>query len=235
MGVTVDRNGLEVLGRGECLRLLSAAVVGRIGTSLDSTPAVLPVNFRLVDERILFETTPGTKLDAATRNAVVSFDGLFFSFGTTDLSDSRRPFISGSQRFSRCPFGRRTICRWAAPSLRARNGRRLRRRCHERDVNGGLYVWRQWSNAAGSLGRDGLHDWCCNRLGRRLRRGDGHSRDKASYRDIFVERRRCSRRRLCRRRTCSRNEQAVERLRSRNPRHLSGCEELMARPQYPLL
>ena len=74
MNVREDRNGLEILGRDECLMLLAGAVVGRIGASLGSTPVVLPVNFRLVGEQILFETGRGTKLDAATRNAAVSFE-----------------------------------------------------------------------------------------------------------------------------------------------------------------
>jgi uncharacterized protein len=35
---------------------------------------VLPVNFRLVGESVVFRTGIGTKLDAATANAVVAFE-----------------------------------------------------------------------------------------------------------------------------------------------------------------
>ncbi len=35
---------------------------------------VLPVNFRLVGESVVFRTGIGTKLDAATENAVVAFE-----------------------------------------------------------------------------------------------------------------------------------------------------------------
>ncbi len=70
----VDRNGLEVLGREECLRLLRTATIGRIGLTADALPSVLPVNFLLVGDRILFRTGQGSKLDAATRNAVVAFE-----------------------------------------------------------------------------------------------------------------------------------------------------------------
>jgi uncharacterized protein len=70
----VDRNGLEVLGGDECLRLLGTATLGRIGVSSDALPTVLPVNFRFDGERILFRTGVGTKLDAATNNAVVAFE-----------------------------------------------------------------------------------------------------------------------------------------------------------------
>ena len=70
----VDRNGLEVLDRDECLRLLAGATLGRIGVSSGALPTVLPVNFRLDGDRILVRTGVGTKLDAAARNAVVSFE-----------------------------------------------------------------------------------------------------------------------------------------------------------------
>lgn len=70
----VDRNGLEVLERDECLRLLGTATLGRIGVSSGALPTVLPVNFRFDGRRILFRTGVGTKLDAATQNAVVAFE-----------------------------------------------------------------------------------------------------------------------------------------------------------------
>jgi nitroimidazol reductase NimA-like FMN-containing flavoprotein (pyridoxamine 5'-phosphate oxidase superfamily) len=70
----VDRNGLEVLGREECLRLLGTATIGRIGLCSAALPSVLPVSFRLVGDRVLFRTGRGSKLDAATRNAVVAFE-----------------------------------------------------------------------------------------------------------------------------------------------------------------
>ena len=69
-----DRNGLEVLARDECLRLMATATLGRIGVTAEALPAVLPVNFCLAQERILIRTGIGTKLDAAVRNAVVAFE-----------------------------------------------------------------------------------------------------------------------------------------------------------------
>lgn len=72
--VEVDRNGLEVLSREECLQLLRTASLGRIGVSVGALPMVLPVNFRLVGDRIVFRTGRGTKLDAAVENAVVAFE-----------------------------------------------------------------------------------------------------------------------------------------------------------------
>jgi uncharacterized protein len=70
----VDRNGLEVLDRDECLRLLGTATLGRIGVTSAALPTVLPVNFGFDGTRILISTGPGTKLAAATRNAVVAFE-----------------------------------------------------------------------------------------------------------------------------------------------------------------
>jgi len=70
----VDRNGLEVLGREECLRLLAEATVGRVALSHRALPMVLPVNFRLDGERILVGTGTGSKLDAAISDAVVAFE-----------------------------------------------------------------------------------------------------------------------------------------------------------------
>lgn len=72
--VEFDRNGLEVLDRDECLRLLGSATIGRIGITIDALPVVLPINFGLVGDRILFRTGIGTKLNAATSNAIVSFE-----------------------------------------------------------------------------------------------------------------------------------------------------------------
>lgn len=70
----VDRNGLVMLDRGECLRLLAHATLGRIGLTTGALPAVLPVNFWFDGERILIRTGTGTKLAAATRDTVVAFE-----------------------------------------------------------------------------------------------------------------------------------------------------------------
>jgi uncharacterized protein len=70
----VDRNGLEVLEREECLQLLGEATLGRVAVTSAALPTVLPVSFRLAGDRIVFRTGEGTKLAAATRNAVVAFE-----------------------------------------------------------------------------------------------------------------------------------------------------------------
>lgn len=70
----VDRNGLVMLERGECLRLLGTATLGRVGLTSGALPAVLPVNYLFDGEQILIRTSPGTKLEAATRDSVVAFE-----------------------------------------------------------------------------------------------------------------------------------------------------------------
>ena len=72
--VEVDRNGLEVLGRDECIALLAGVTFGRIAITSNALPVVLPVNYVLLDDRIVIRTGRGTKLDAATRNTVVAFE-----------------------------------------------------------------------------------------------------------------------------------------------------------------
>jgi nitroimidazol reductase NimA-like FMN-containing flavoprotein (pyridoxamine 5'-phosphate oxidase superfamily) len=70
----IDRNGLEVLDRAECLRLLAGSSLGRLGITSGALPTVLPVNFRLVDDRVVFRTGVGSKLQAATHDTVVAFE-----------------------------------------------------------------------------------------------------------------------------------------------------------------
>ena len=70
----MDHNGLEVLSREACLRLLATATLGRLGVSSGALPRVLPVNFRFDGRQILIRTGVGTKLDAAVDNAVVAFE-----------------------------------------------------------------------------------------------------------------------------------------------------------------
>lgn len=65
---------LEVLSRDECLALMRTVRVGRLGLSIQALPAVLPVNFALLGDRIIIRSVPGTKLDAAAAQNVVAFE-----------------------------------------------------------------------------------------------------------------------------------------------------------------
>lgn len=74
MAVELDRNGLEVLDRAECLRLLSTAALGRVGTSTAALPVVLPVPYRVVGDEVLFRVGPGSTLDPGIVGTVVAFE-----------------------------------------------------------------------------------------------------------------------------------------------------------------
>ena len=71
MRLADGRTGIEIIARDECLRLLAGEVVGRIGFVAARRAEVLPVNYVLDDEAIVFRTAAGSKLDGATRAPVV--------------------------------------------------------------------------------------------------------------------------------------------------------------------
>ena len=58
----VDQAGVEVLEHDECVRLLSTCAVGRLGVVDAGQPVILPVNFLVTDDSIVFRTGAGTKL-----------------------------------------------------------------------------------------------------------------------------------------------------------------------------
>ncbi len=66
----------------ECLRLLGAGVIGRVVFTESALPAAQPVTYLLDGEEIVFRTRNGSKLAAATRNAVVGFQADEFDVAT---------------------------------------------------------------------------------------------------------------------------------------------------------
>ena len=69
--------GLELLTEAQCTDLLGARPVGsigRVGVTMSGLPVILPVNYAFVGGDVVFRTSIGTKLDAATRNAIVAFE-----------------------------------------------------------------------------------------------------------------------------------------------------------------
>lgn len=67
-------HALREIPRDEALALLRTVPVGRIGVSIDALPVILPVNFIVVENLIVFRTVPGTKLDAAMIRSVAAFE-----------------------------------------------------------------------------------------------------------------------------------------------------------------
>jgi nitroimidazol reductase NimA-like FMN-containing flavoprotein (pyridoxamine 5'-phosphate oxidase superfamily) len=70
----IDRNGLEVLDRAECFRLLGSCHLGRLGVSVGALPTILPVNYWFDGRSIFVRTSAGSKLDAALQGTVVAFE-----------------------------------------------------------------------------------------------------------------------------------------------------------------
>lgn len=69
-----DRHGLEMLSREECVRLLAAQSIGRVGINVSALPVIFPVNFALLDGDVVFRSSPGSKLTAAVERAIVAFE-----------------------------------------------------------------------------------------------------------------------------------------------------------------
>ncbi len=70
----IDRAGLRVLTREECLALLATVEIGRIAISARALPVILPVRFAMDGDRIVIATHDGTTLNTATRDTVVAFE-----------------------------------------------------------------------------------------------------------------------------------------------------------------
>jgi uncharacterized protein len=64
---------IEELPRSECLNLLATASIGRVGLLVDGRPEILPVNYALDGDTILFRTAEGTALNQASMT-VVAFE-----------------------------------------------------------------------------------------------------------------------------------------------------------------
>lgn len=65
---------IEELPRSTCMQLVGSGTVGRVAVNDDPSPVVLPVNYLLGDDGVVFTTVAGTKWDAATSGAPASFE-----------------------------------------------------------------------------------------------------------------------------------------------------------------
>jgi len=66
--------GLEILSAEECSGLLRSQTLGRVAVRIGEAPAILPVNYALLDGDVVFRTDPGTKLSAALMRVLVAFE-----------------------------------------------------------------------------------------------------------------------------------------------------------------
>jgi nitroimidazol reductase NimA-like FMN-containing flavoprotein (pyridoxamine 5'-phosphate oxidase superfamily) len=65
---------LERITEAECLTLLRSATLGRVGLRIGELPAILPVNYALLDDDVVFHTAAGSKLSAAIMGVRVAFE-----------------------------------------------------------------------------------------------------------------------------------------------------------------
>lgn len=66
--------GLEILTPDECREVLRAHTVGRVAVRIGEAPTILPVNYRLLGDDVVFRTDPGSKLSAAIMRVMVAFE-----------------------------------------------------------------------------------------------------------------------------------------------------------------
>jgi nitroimidazol reductase NimA-like FMN-containing flavoprotein (pyridoxamine 5'-phosphate oxidase superfamily) len=67
-----DQPYVELLGRGECLRLLPSVPVGWLAYCDGEDPVVVPVNFAVDGDEVVIRSSYGGKLAAAARGAVMA-------------------------------------------------------------------------------------------------------------------------------------------------------------------
>jgi uncharacterized protein len=70
----IDHAGLEVLPFDSCLSLLAAVSVGRVGFVADGEISVLPVNFVIDGQAVVFRTASGSKLAGAEDKSAMAFE-----------------------------------------------------------------------------------------------------------------------------------------------------------------
>jgi hypothetical protein len=68
----------------ECLRLLKSGVFGRVALTTPTGPFIVPVNYSVVNDVVVFRTTPHSVLGTYARNAQVAFevDHVDYEYGT---------------------------------------------------------------------------------------------------------------------------------------------------------
>ncbi len=69
-----DHAGLEIVPFGDCLRLLDSVPVGRIGFYADGEVVILPVNFMVDRQDVIFRTGAGSKLSSLGSRNLVGFE-----------------------------------------------------------------------------------------------------------------------------------------------------------------
>jgi uncharacterized protein len=72
--LATDRAGLEILHLGDCFGLLGSVPVGRIGFLAGGEVIILPVNFLVDGQDVVFRTAAGSKLSSIEVGHYVGFE-----------------------------------------------------------------------------------------------------------------------------------------------------------------
>jgi nitroimidazol reductase NimA-like FMN-containing flavoprotein (pyridoxamine 5'-phosphate oxidase superfamily) len=67
-------NEPAALSYDKCLELLSGGVVGRVAVSTPSGPRIVPLNYSVIDDSIVFRTTPCSVLGTYGWNSELAFE-----------------------------------------------------------------------------------------------------------------------------------------------------------------
>jgi uncharacterized protein len=71
----LDRGGrLETLDRDECRRLLDSMNIGRLAYCTDFGPRIMPMNYTLISERLIFRTGMDTEASGYLINRPIAFE-----------------------------------------------------------------------------------------------------------------------------------------------------------------
>ena len=74
MGAVEGRTWLEILSPIECRDLLRSGTIGRVAFIVGDHPEVMPVNYAMDGDAVVFRTDPGTKLTAALSQPSIAFE-----------------------------------------------------------------------------------------------------------------------------------------------------------------
>jgi hypothetical protein len=72
------------IGIEECWEHLRSTTLGRVGVTMGALPVILPVFYGVIGREVIFRTTWGTKLEAATIGMVVAFEADSYDPGTDE-------------------------------------------------------------------------------------------------------------------------------------------------------
>lgn len=61
-----DDRTVQEISRAECMELLRTSAVGRVGGTVSGHPFVLPVNYAVDGDHLVFKTAAGTKLSGSS-------------------------------------------------------------------------------------------------------------------------------------------------------------------------